>query len=140
MISFIPILLLFGVLAGTALTEEKSRCWRYGDCNPGPNCENPWDDDLHRHKCFRCCDGLGCDGGYISWDKLNDRVLDCRDGTDEWSIARCRSVPCTYDSACCSGICDDGLCWDQRCGVWKPKPGEKRSCGWRRNVHSIFKI
>ena len=99
----------------------------YGDCELelDPNngrCENPWDPSTNKTKCINCCDG-----GFVTRDKECDGVNDCKKGRDEWycnnstasrKFSTCFEVKenCTKDSECCSGICKDEKCWDERCG------------------------
>ena len=66
----VAVLLL--LLVGSTLSNENN-CWKYGDCDPGPNCENY--EDNH---CWNCHDG-----GFLSKDKVEDGVIDCKDGSDE---------------------------------------------------------
>ena len=118
--------LLLVLLACIGLSQQSS-CQKqeYGNCDPGPDCDY-WDnsgDD--KTKCFNCCD----DVGYITWDKVGDGPYDCRSGADEderySDMESLRSsmghqclkpkANCSKGSECCSGVCNDEKCWDERC-------------------------
>lgn len=118
---------LFGVLlvmlVGAELSVQDS-CWIYGNCDPGPNCQNPFDPLIGRNKCLDCCDG-----GYFTWDKDDDVKEDCRNGSDGWyrhssrksqesgEVSQCLrpKQSCSSHLECCSGTCKAGKCWDERC-------------------------
>ena len=97
-----------------------SGCWKYGDCNPGPNCENY--EDNH---CLKCNDG-----GFIPNILVGDGRKDCKNGFDEvydysfdygfqnWHIKNwyggfvckpeniiCGKGPHGWNHECCSGKC-----------------------------------
>ena len=67
------IAVLLFLLVGSTLSNQNG-CWRYGNCDPGPNCEN----NEHNH-CWSCSDG-----GFISLDKVEDGKEDCENGSDEF--------------------------------------------------------
>ena len=120
------VVVLLVVLVGSVLSQRSS-CWKYGNCNPGTNCENPIDPLTDEERCLSCCNG-----GFFTWAKWDDGVDDCTNGTDEPQERRKRdssnslkSGPvnrclrpkqeCTLDSECCSGTCKNEKCWDERC-------------------------
>ena len=58
--------------------SKNDNCWRYGDCDPGLDCEN-WDTNSFESRCFGCSDG-----GFFTKDKLCDGICDCFSCTDEY--------------------------------------------------------
>ena len=121
---------LLVLLVGCVLSQQDScKVKEYGNCDPGPNCTY-WRNNLCAHPdyCFNCCD----DRGYITKNKLCDGVVDCKTGSDE-DPELCSNFPCqnlrsgklscfapkhncSEDNDCCSKVCKDGICWDERCG------------------------
>ena len=105
-------------MVGYVLSQS---CKTYGDCDPGPNCENRVDPITKKPPCYDCCDG-----GFIPWEWRNDDIKDCRNGSDMWTKKSMKSrrglqcierkQDCSLDNQCCSGACKDGKCWDERCG------------------------
>ena len=109
------ILVVLSVVFGLSLQYDCTE-YKYGDCHPGPNCDN-W------KNCRTDC----CDGGYFLDDRYCDGVEDCRKGQDEENcpnyhfkskLTKCLRPKknCMKDSECCSGSCKDGKCWDELCG------------------------
>ena len=119
--SFASVVFLLVVLDGIQLSKQEN-CWKYGNCDPGLNCENyPLNDLTAIPRCLKCCDG-----GFISWDRENNGKKDCRSGIDEWEMIDCRKSNCNKDSDCCSGYCVQyssagrvGKCWNALCGFIK---------------------
>ena len=124
MIFIKSVVMLLVLLIGIVLSEQDT-CWQYGNCNPGPYC-NDWNNyfKVKDGKCFDCCD----DVGYISKDKVCDGYRDCDTGLDEHpsycSDKNLRSQTdscfapkeyCSGDKECCSEICRNGSCWDEMC-------------------------
>ena len=73
------ICLIVGILFFTCFAVTIScKCKKYGNCDPGPKCENPWKIDSYQRQCIDCSDG-----GYFTWDKNCDGVYDCKKGSDE---------------------------------------------------------
>ena len=115
------------LLLVSCVFSQPRGCWRYGDCDPGPDCKN-WDNGLDNDQCWSCCDGKG----FVTKDKLKDGNTDCINGSDEkdWDeILSQRFISlgdnvqclrpkqnCTADLECCSRNCLDGNCWDDFCG------------------------
>jgi len=123
----------------------------YGDCKPelDPStgrCINPRDPVTNKLKCFNCCDG-----GFVSREKVCNGLNDCTKGTDERycdvsptsrKFSTCVELKdnCTESSQCCSGICKDEKCWDERCDTGM-NLRDKRSydyCRICRNEESYF--
>ena len=111
---------VFFLLFNFGLSAQSS-CWKqqYGNCDPGASCKN-WDNSgEHKNLCFDCGNG-----GYITWDKVGDGIVDCTNGADEYvglsdsallkSVHRpnCAFKLCSVDYECCSWMCKDGTCWD----------------------------
>ena len=120
------IIMLMVLFVGIVLSQQDT-CWKYGNCDPGPECED-WDNGLDNDKCFNCCDDIG----FITKDKLCNGKQDCRTGTDEnpfycfafgMNLRRSQrelcfapKQDCSVDKECCSEICRNGSCWDENCG------------------------
>ena len=69
-------LLMFFV--GIVLSQQDI-CWQYGNCDPGPDCNDKSNDlTISNDKCFSCCDD-----GYITRDRVCDGNPDCDNGIDE---------------------------------------------------------
>ena len=116
--TFVPAALVLFI--GSTFSKQDI-CWKYGECDPGPNCDN-YDGNGNRI-CVDCCDG-----GFVPLEKENDGFEDCRKGTDEWDGFFLNTYQkskrneclrpkqkCSDDSECCSEICFHGKCWDERC-------------------------
>ena len=75
----VGLLLVVFVAFGLA---QQNICHHYGNCDPGPDCENPYQSQTNlepsQHTCLDCSDG-----GYVTWDRYCDGVEDCISGMDE---------------------------------------------------------
>ena len=99
-------ILLVTFLAVT-LTRQEDCDNYYGNCDPGPNCEN-WNSSTNEPKCFVCNDG-----GYLTLDSECDGVIQCKNERDEKNCiskdlqskrGECAGLNerCKLDSHCCS--------------------------------------
>ena len=137
----IVIILLVTWVAVAMSRQEDCDDWTYGNCDPGPNCEN-WNYTINGPRCFSCGDG-----GFWPLNFECDKMINCRNGRDEMNcgLQGCRSkrtscVPknhiCFEKSDCCSKNClpyrrwPGGICLD----LHDPRPaciGNNKLC--RRN-------
>ena len=117
-------ILLVTFVAFAISLQEKCPEWTYGNCDPGPDCENEDPITGEYPFCIDCCDG-----GFFSIDNACDGIKDCNDGYDEDESEYCPSKyrqskvgsclymkqNCTENFQCCSNICKDGICWREGC-------------------------
>ena len=123
-------LILMTFLAGSMSLKEDCNNY-YGNCNPGPNCDN-WDPIINKHRCYSCHDG-----GFWPLDFECDGKIDCRNERDEKNCkpkdlqskvakkrvkrrgTRClfEGETCLWDFQCCTnrcstfgGLLDIGVC------------------------------